>query len=193
MSRIGEGAENIEHCSEAQFLSDRAHILHRGVVNLSVQEADPGFLKHLLHLGGLQLDVDAQRLQHIGCAALGGGGHIAVLGDRHSGGGDHNGGGGGDVDAVGAVSAGAHDLQRLKTGCIELDGVIPHGGGTAGYFVNRLRPGALGGQRRQKCGVLGGGGLAAHDLIHHGIGLFIAQIFLLNDLNNCILDHIDSS
>ena len=68
-------------------------------------------------------------------------------------------------------------------------GVVAHGGGAARNFVRGLSLGALGGKRRQKSCVLGGSGLAAHDLVHHGIGFVVAQVLLVDDLHNGFLDH----
>src|SRR3546814_2367373 len=59
----------------------------------------------------VRLDVHPQRLQHVAGAALGGGGAVAVLGDRHAAGRHHELAGGGDVIAAGAVAAGAADVD----------------------------------------------------------------------------------
>ena len=34
-----------------------------------------------------------------------------------------------------------------------------------------------------------GGGLAAHDLVHHGVGLVVGQVLLADDLYNGFLNH----
>ena len=90
---------------------------------------------------------------------------------------------------MGAVAAGPHNLQHLHAGVGHRNGPFPHGGGAAGDLVGGLRPGALGGQRRQERGVLGGGGLAAHDLVHDSIGLVIGQVLFADDFHDCFLNH----
>ena len=47
---------------------------------------------------------------------------------------------------------------------------------TAGDLIDRLRPRALRRERRKKGRILRRCGLAVHDLIHHGIGFFIAEV-----------------
>ena len=90
---------------------------------------------------------------------------------------------------MGAVAAGPHNLQHLHAGVGHRNGPFPHGGGTAADLVNGLRLGALGGQRRQKRRVLGLGGLAVHDLAHDGVGLVIAQVLLVHNLCDGLLNH----
>ena len=85
-------------------------------------------------------------------------------------------------------TGGDNDLKDIHAG-VHLGGVVAHGGGAARNFVRGLSLGALGGKRRQKSCVLGGSGLAAHDLVHHGIGFVVAQVLLVDDLHNGFLDH----
>ena len=87
-----------------------------------------------------------------------------------------------------AVSAGTDDFKYLHAG-FHFYGTIPHGGGAAGDLIDRLGLGALGGEGRQKGRVLGGGGLAAHDLVHHGVGLIVGQVLFAHDLYNRFFDH----
>ena len=134
------------------------------------------------------MDIDPQGLQAVRCAAPGGGGPVAVLGNLHAPRRRHQGGGGGDIEALGVVASGAHDLKEVHAG-VHPGGVGAHGGGAAGDLVGGLRPGAFGGEGRQKGGVLGGGGLAAHDLIHDGVGLAIGEVPLADDFHNGFFDH----
>ena len=89
---------------------------------------------------------------------------------------------------MGVVAAGAYDLEKLHAG-IYLGGVVPHGSSAACDLVGRLRLSALSGECRQKGCVLGGRGLAAHDLVHHGVGFVIGQVLFADDLHDCFLDH----
>ena len=59
---------------------------------------------------GSQLDVDTQRLKHVGAAAGRGAGPAPLLG---AGRGGEDGAAGGDVDAVGAVAAGADNVDGV--------------------------------------------------------------------------------
>ena len=158
------------------------------MILLRKEEADAHFVQQFYTAGGALLDVHAQRFQTVGSAALGGRGPVAVLGHLHAACRCHQRRGGGDVEAVGVVAAGANDLKDIHAG-VHLGGVVAHGGGAARNFVRGLSLGALGGKRRQKSCVLGRSGLAAHDLVHHGIGFVVAQVLLVDDLHNGFLDH----
>jgi hypothetical protein len=89
---------------------------------------------------------------------------------------------------VGVVAPGTYDLEEFHPG-FYLGGVGAHGGGAAGNLVDGLRPGALGGEGREKSGVLGGSGLAAHNFIHHGVGLVIGEVPFADDFDNGFFDH----
>ena len=86
------------------------------------------------------------------------------------------------------VAAGTHNLHQIGPG-IDLYRVVPHGGGTAGDFHNRLGLGALGGERREKRRVLGGGGLSTHYLVHHAVGLLIGEVLLIHNFDNRFFNH----
>ena len=89
---------------------------------------------------------------------------------------------------MGVVAAGTHDLKDVHAG-LHLGGVVAHGGGAACNFIGGFRLGALGGKRRKEGRVLGGRGLAAHDLVHDSVGFVVGQILLIDDLYNGFLDH----
>ena len=142
----------------------------------------------LQQLGALfrgQGNVDSQRLQHVGGAALGGGRAVAVLGDRNAAGGHHKGRGGGDIEGVGPVAAGADNLQRVQV-VEQPDTVGAHGGGAGGDLIDGL---PLHGQRGEEGGHLDRAGLAAHDLVHHGGGRVIGQVVLGGKLMNGFFNH----
>ena len=98
-----------------------------------------------------------------------------MLSDLHAARRRNEGGGGGNIEAVGVVAAGADDLEDVHAG-VYLCGVVAHGGGAACNLVGRLGAGALGREGREERCVLGGGGLTAHDLVHHGVGLSLIHI-----------------
>ena len=69
-----------------------------------------------------QVDLDAQRLQHVGAAGLGGDGAVAMFGHRHSRSRGHQRHGGGDIERIHPVSAGAANVQNLPGA-----GLLVHG------------------------------------------------------------------
>lgn len=111
-----------------------------------------------------------------------------MLSDLHAARRRNEGGGGGNIEAVGVVAAGADDLEDVHAG-VYLCGVVAHGGGAACNLVGRLGAGALGREGREERCVLGGGGLTAHDLVHHGVGFVITEIALVDDLHDGFFDH----
>ncbi len=111
----------------------------------------------------------AQRFQHVGAARTPVGA-VAVLGDLVARARDHKGGDGADVELVGAVAAGADDVDQHIVACLErhLHGAARHGAGAAGDLVDRL---ALHAQRGQEGADLGIACLARHDLGHGRVDL----------------------
>lgn len=100
--------------------------------------------------------------------------------------------GGGLLRGGNAIAAGAHDIQYLKAGMLHRGGVVPHGGGTAGNFINRFGLGAFGGKRRQERRVLGGACLPAHDLVHDLIGFVIGQVLFMNNIQVCAKEIVNN-
>ena len=158
------------------------------MVFLGEEEAHARFLQQLRTAGWALLNVHPQRLQAVGRAALGRGGTVAVLGRLDPAGRGHQRRGGGDVEALCPVAAGADDLQHVHAR-IDLDGVVAHGGGAPGNLIGGFGFGALGGKGGQERGVLGEGGFAAHDLVHHGIGFVVGQVLLAHNFYNGFFDH----
>ena len=62
-----------------------ADILHRRMMRGREHEADAGLADAARHLFGRQLDLDAERHQHVGRAGARGERAVAMLGDRHAG------------------------------------------------------------------------------------------------------------
>ena len=60
---------------------------------------------------------------------------------------------------------------------------------TAGDLIDRLRPCALRRERRKKGRILRRCGLAVHDLIHHGICFFIAEVAFSYNFLDRFFDH----
>ena len=138
---IGERAEEVEGRGDTQLTTRRAEEPHRRVISRCEAEADAGRFDAGRDTDRAELDLDAERLQHVGGAAAGRRGAVAVL--------DHPGAGAGcdqrgerrDVHRAGAVSAGAARIDR-PVGHMHLGAVGTHGaherGELAGGFA--LRP-----------------------------------------------------
>ena len=188
MAGIGQRPQNIEHRAEAKLPADGPDIFHGGVVFLRKEEAHADLIQQFNTLLRALVNIDAQRLQAVRRAAFAGSGSVAVLCDAHPTRGGHQGGRGGNVETLRVVPAGSDNLKQLipgfHTGCL-----FAHGRRASGDFIRGLCPGALGGQRRQECRVLGRRGLAAHDFIHHGVGFLVGQVFLTHNLDDGFFDH----
>src|SRR6266700_3718285 len=78
--RIGERSQNVEQSAHAKLPPHRSGVFHRRVVRRRKHEADPYLVDAAAHLLGLQVDVCAQRLQHVRTARLRRHGPVAVLG-----------------------------------------------------------------------------------------------------------------
>ena len=131
-------------------------------------EADAGLGDAAAHLRRGEVDGDAERLEHVGAAALAGRRAVAVLGHRDAGAGGHEGRRGRDVEGAGAVAAGAAGVEDHVGVDLDLLGELAHGA----RHADDLRRGlALDAQGAEKGGRLGVAGAAAHDLEQHAAGL----------------------
>ena len=138
--RIGERAQDVEDRPHAELLAHRRRVLHRAVVRRREHEADAGLRDRLRDLLGLQHDVGAERLQHVGAARLRRHRAAAVLGDARAGRGGDEHRRGRDVERVRRVAAGADDVdQVLAVGHVDLGRELAHhlrrGGDLADGFL----------------------------------------------------------
>ena len=186
---IRQGAEDVEDGADAKLPADGADVFHRGVILLREHEAQADLLEKLRAFFGCEADVDAERFEAVGGAALRRCRAVAVLGDGDAGGGDDEGGGRRDVDAACMVAARADDFEHFEAGMLDGESVLAHGGSGAGDFRRGLRLGALRRERGEVGGVLRGACLAAHDLVHHGVGFLIREVVLADDLLNGFFYH----
>ena len=137
----------------------RPDMAHRRMMRRREHEADAGFADAVADRFGRDVDLDAERGEHVGGAGLRGKAAIAMLGDRHAGAGDHEGRRRRDVDAVRAVAAGADDVDGAF-GRFDPQHLLAHGGDRAGDLVDRLAAHA---QRHQERADLAGRRFAGHD------------------------------
>ncbi len=159
---VGQRAEQVERCGDAQVPPHPADEPHRGVELGGEAEGDPGLLHDPRHPFGRQVEVDAELLQHVGRPARRGGGPVAVLDDLRAGAGDHDGGHRRDVDRLGQVAARTDDVDG-RTRDVQRLGVRVHRLDEAGDLLDRL---PLGSQRHHEAGDLRVRGLAAHEAVH---------------------------
>lgn len=65
---VGERAEDVEEGAHAEFATHRRGVLHGAVVIGGEHEADTDFVDALADLLGAEVDVDAERFEHVGAA-----------------------------------------------------------------------------------------------------------------------------
>jgi len=198
---IREGAEDVEDGPDADLLPGADGVLHGAVQRRGEEEADADLPDGVLHRLRSHVQVHAQGFQHVGAAAGGRYGPVAVLGHLHPAGRHHEGDRGGDVEGVGAVPPGAHHVQDrllVDVDVVPVDvedpladpdrgGTVPHDPGRAGDLGHRLTLHPEGGDEGRD---LGRGGLAGHDLVHDLDHFGFGEVDPLNYLGDCLLDHV---
>ena len=110
---------------------------------------------------GAKIDLDAERLQHVGGARFRRQRAIAVLGDRHAGAGDDEGRAGRDVEGAGGVAAGADHVDCVSRR-LHAQHLGAHGGDRAGDLVDGFPAHA---QAHQQPAHLRGRRLARHHAV----------------------------
>ena len=108
---VGHRAEQVERGRNTQLAPRRAREPERRVEDRSEAEADPGLAHARSDAVGVQLDRDAEQLQHVGSTALRRRRPIAVFADRSSRSGHHQRCHGRHVDRVRAVATGSDDVD----------------------------------------------------------------------------------
>ena len=171
--RVGQRSDEVERRRHADLAAHRRHVLHGEVVARREHEADARLGDAAAHLGRGDVDGDAQRLEHVGAAALAGGRAVAVLGHGDAGAGGDDGGGGRDVEGPGVVAAGAAGVEDHVGVHLDLLGQRAHGARHADDLLGGL---ALDAQGAEEGGRLRVAGAAAHDLEQHVAGLVLAEV-----------------
>src|SRR5499433_969114 len=171
---IGERAEHVEDGANAHLAPRRHDVLHGGVEERRVEEADAHLLDAAGNLDGAQLDDDAKRLDHVGRAAQGGQRAVPVLGDLEPRSRDHEGGGGRHVEGARSIAARARGIdQHLAIGArgahhlvgprLDPDHLLAHHLPEPDQLLDGLALHAKGGEEG---GDLHVGGGAGHDRLH---------------------------
>ena len=122
---------------------------------------------------GRLLEVDAELLEHVGRARSRARGAVAVLRHRRARRRGHERRCGRDVERVGAVAAGADDVDHGRALRRHGDDVLAHRLGEAGDLVGRL---ALRAQRDEEAGDLGRCRLAVHDRAHQLVRVVAGEV-----------------
>ncbi len=178
-------AEEVEHGARAKLRPARTDMLHGRVMGRREHEADAGFLDAARDHFGAEVDLDAERLQHVGRAGFAAQGTVAVLGDGNAGGCGDNRRGGRDVEGFGAVAApGADDVDDILGG-VDGDHLFAQDRDGGGDLADRL---ALDAEAHQEGADLAGRGFALHDGGHDAAHFLAGQILARGDLGEGGLD-----
>ena len=186
---VGERTEDVEQRAHTQFAAHRGGVLHGAMEFRREHEADADGVDALGHLLGREVEVHAQRLQHVGTAAGRRDRAPAVLGDARPGCGSNEGSGGRNVEGVRGVAAGAAGVDQVRVVLRRhLGGEFAHhlrgGGDLADGFL--LYP-----EARDDAGDLHRREFAAHDLAHQRQHLVVEDFALLDQPGERLLrrDH----
>ena len=184
LRRIGERAQQVEDCPQAELAAGGLHILHRRMHGRREQKHDADFFETSGQNCGGQADLDSQGLHDVGRAAFGAQTSVAVLGHAHACSGHHERGGGGNIESAVAsppvpqVSTSASRpvplTARVDVVKRQRLGGRTHGLGEAHNFFHRL---ALHVQGDQQGGNLGVGGTSGENLGHHRARFFAGERF----------------
>ncbi|EOD60468.1 putative RNA-binding protein [Amycolatopsis vancoresmycina DSM 44592] len=172
LGRVGQRAEQVERRRDAELAAHRAGVPQRRVERRRQEEPDADLGEAALDVLRRQADPHAEGLQHVRRAGLRRRAAVAVLGHRRARRRRDDRRHRRDVDRVGAVAAGADDVDGRP---VQLDppGVRQHRGRHPGDLLGRL---ALGPQRHREPGDPGRAGGAAHDLVHRPRRVLRGQI-----------------
>ena len=178
IGRIGEGPQDIEEGTNAQFFSDGRHILHGRVVVGSEHEAHPRLSNALCDLFGVQKETRPQTLQHIGAPALRTHAAVAVFAHPGSRGGGHEHRASRYIEGVRAVATRAHDVDQMRAV------FHVHFGGELAHDLGRGRDLADGfffhAQPSEECRTHQGRHLTRHDHAHQVQHLVVKNLSVLN-------------
>ena len=162
--RISQRPQQIENGLDAHFTAHRSHVFHGRVVIRREHKTDAGLSQTLSNLDRREVDIDAQRLHHIGAAALAADAAPAVFADPRTGSGRHKHGASGDVEGVRTIAACAHNIHQMGlVDHLHLGGKLAHDLRSSGDLANGF---LLDAQTRRDGGDHHRRHLARHDLAH---------------------------
>mmetsp|Transcript_16507 Transcript_16507/g.47493 ORF Transcript_16507/g.47493 Transcript_16507/m.47493 type:complete len:223 (+) Transcript_16507:591-1259(+) len=175
--RVGHWAQNVEARTDAQPLADGSDVPHGGVIHGSEHEGHARLIHTLDHLFGTQRHLHAQPLQDVGASAGRRHATIATLGHGAAARRGEDNARRGDVDGVGSVATGAHNVQQLLSG--EVDGVarLVHGPDHSGDLLGGFAAGAEEGEEGSDLDLIG----SLEDFIKGRLGLLGGEVTLACD------------
>ena len=147
--RIGQRPQDVEHRAHAERRAHRRDGLHRRVVVRREQEREAAWRRGSAPARCfVERQRQAERLEHVGAAGAARDRAVAVLDDGSAAGGREQRRAGGEVEAAGAVAAGADDVDRAQRRAAAAAGAPAR----ASRWRSRAALGghALGAQRRQQ-------------------------------------------
>ena len=168
---VRQRTKHIEGRREAERTAHRGGKAHRRVHFVSEKERDADLIENGAQLINLDVQVDAQRLDHVGRTGLRRGRPVTVLNERNAHRGQHDRGHGRNVDGLVAVPARADDVEGAA-GQVHALRVILHAISEAMDLLDR---GSLDRHGSQEGGEAGFTQLAAHHLVHEPVGLVVVQ------------------
>ena len=169
---VCERSAEVEDGAEAEGAAEGAEDLHGWVVERGVEEHEAGGAEALDGELGRKVDGHSEGFKNIGCAAAGGDGAVAVLGDAGSGGSSDQGRTRGDVEGERAAAAGTDDIDELGAFVVvkrHMGGALAHDLNEAGELGGLF---AAGGEDSDKSGDLDLGHIASEDFSEDVGGLF---------------------
>ena len=123
---VGERTQNIKNCPEAKLPANTADIFHGAVIFLRKHEAESDFPEQPAAELRIFVNICPQSLQAVCRAALRRGRAVSVLGHLDPRSRDHHGGSRRDIECIGIITAGPHDLQHLHARMFHRCGVTSH-------------------------------------------------------------------
>ncbi len=187
---IRERPEHVEHRPHAELAAHRSGVAEAGMVGGREDEAEAELVDRPGDAVRLQLEVEAERLEHVGGTGGRRDGAVAVLCDARAGGGRHERRRRGDVErpcAIATCSSRVHEVGARRRDGYD---VRAHGLRAAGDLIRRL---ALGAQRDEEAGRLGLRRFAGHDLVHRGLRRGRVEIPAVEQLGDRLLNHREPS
>ena len=152
---------------------------HRRMERRREEEADPRFSEAAFDDGRRSGDPDAERLEHIGAAALARNRAVAVLRDAETRARQHQRDRRGDVEGTGTVAAGAAGVEHVVEPPGERHRVRPHRARQADDFRGALAFHREADEQRRDLRL---GRAAFHDLGHRGRGLLAREVLAPHQL-----------
>ena len=159
---------------------------HGGVVRLGEEEAEAELVDRAFDVLRRQLELEAERLEHVRGARLRRRGAVAVLRDGRARRRGNEGGRRGDVVRVRAVATGADDVDDVGALRVDAEDVLAHRLGAAGDLGRGL---ALHAQRDEEAGDLAARRLAGSTHRHRRPRLVPRQVVAVEQPRKPLLNH----